>query len=44
MVNFLSCKENSEKSCKGILEVLSQDFQDVDLPEKICPSGEDKRA
>ena len=26
MVNFLSCKENSEESCKGILEVLLQDF------------------
>ena len=44
MVNFLNCKENSEESCKGILEVLSQDFQDVGLREKICSSVEDQRA
>ena len=38
MVNFLDTEESSEVSCEKILEVLSQDFQNIGLPEKVCPS------
>ena len=44
MVNFLDTEECSEVSCERILEVLSQDFQDTGLPERVCPSLEDKMA
>ena len=44
MVNFLACEEKPEESCEKILEVLSQDFIDIELPEQPCLSLEDKRA
>ena len=44
MVNFLACEEKPEESCEKIFEVLSQDFRDIELPERPCVSLEDKRA
>ena len=44
MVNFLACEVKPEESCEKILEVLSQDFRDIELPERPCLSLEDKRA
>ena len=44
MVNFLACEVKPEESCEKILEVLSQDFRDIELPEQPCLSLEDKRA
>ena len=40
MVNFLACEVKPEESCEKILEVLSQDFRDIELPERPCLSLE----
>ena len=44
IVNFFACEKKTEESCEKILEVLSQDFRDIELPERPCLSLEDKRA
>jgi len=44
MINFLEGEESPKELCERILEILSQDFQDVGLPEVVCPSIEDKKA
>ena len=33
ITNFLACEEKPEQSCEKILEVLLQDFRDIELPE-----------
>ena len=40
MVNFL----DKEESCKQILDLLNQDFKDLELPQVPALSVEDKRA
>ena len=42
MVNFLAFKEKPEESCEKIMEVLSRDFRDIELPEQSCLSLKDK--
>ena len=43
-VNFIRELDTTETSCRQVLEVLAQDFQDLSLPQSTCMSQEDKRA